>query len=363
MYIQPKRLYRNRKTGKTSPLLYEVVDDKVTARRSFTCGNRRGTWTDDPFLEIETVPPVTASEIAELEVVGGGDPETLFNAIYTSIEQSWQRDKCHVVFLSSGWDSRIISAAIKRLSEKYAPSWLSGGLLFLANRWEAKEAYEIYRVLSSSLFDADFFAFEWQDENMHFASPLSHKKFWRVTNAPIPLPGNLWDYLVDHAQLVGNLPSDNYLQGFSGLWANETWRAFNEGGAEQWARRFKDQYYYNVMAALPCKIPQMEYPLTDLEVLKLMPGGDGDKLRREVAEFALPEAIDIPHLSLDDRGHPIADELREYCEQEYHKSWFSNYKDWRCPETSEFSADWARYGLASLCEHLIGEGVDVQVTD
>lgn len=360
MYLQPKRYYQNVKTGRASPLLRDVIKDRVTINPSFDCGNRRGTWHGSPFKEIETMPPaVTVPSGIHCGGSNRVEISDLFDEICASIERNWRSDKFHVVFHSSGWDSRIISAAIKRLGEKNGPEWL-GAVLYLANRWEAEKSGDI--ISSQDL--EDFVAYIGGE---HFYSSLINFGYvWKKTNAPTPLPGNLWWYLVDRPQGMGLLPEDSELQGFSGYWANETWKCFARGGLEDWLKKYTGWYYYNVMAALPQKIPLMEYPMTDVKVLRMIPharGGNGDRLRRAVADFACPEAKDIPNLGLDDRGHPIAEWLRDHCRKVYAGSWYAQNvrKDWETPETSEFSNEWGWWGLASLCEELVRSGVDVVV--
>lgn len=374
MYIKPQRIYRNKKTGQTSPLIYEVISDEVTLRKVFTCGLRQGTWFDTPFLEIENVPPLKTvlDEVKNFSVDGplltiDEAVPMLFNAICDSIEQSWQQDKYHIVYHSSGWDSRIISAAIRYLIEKNGRDWGGEGLRFVTNRWEEKEARQIVKLLEFPDFDP----YSWDclasyslgPDNEHFTVSLFFDKFWQTCNAPIPIPGNLWHYLSVCAIL------DDYdqaqAQGYAGLWANETWNHFAAGGISRWLEQFCNQYYFNVLAVLPSKIETMEYPLSDLKVLDIVARTQktsGDKLREAVARYACYVANDVPRLALDDRGHPISRRLQTHCRQAYQKSWYAKkiQRTWRCPRTSEFSADWGQWGLASLCEQLVKDGVKIK---
>lgn len=367
IYARPQRQYRNEQTGKTSFLLYEVIGKKATLTSRFNCGLRQGTWHNTPFEEIENVPPLETipNEIISLQIYDGqlSDLSILFDAICDSIEQSWRQDKFHIVFHSSGWDSRIISAAIKRLVQKNGQDWLGLGLLFLANRWEAKEAKKI--IINRQGWDEKYFlAYNEGKADEHFATQLDFDTFWLTNNPPVSIPGNLWWYLPQYAQELGLISKEDLLQGYCGLFANETWRWFRQGGLSKWLEKHINWYYYTTIAMHPQLIPQMEYPLTDINVLKLVKdykGYDGDGLREEVANFACPEARDIPHLSLDDRGHKISRRLQNYCTREYRQSWYGkSHGDWQCPSTSEFSAGWCQYGLASLYEELIRHGVNVK---
>lgn len=366
MYIRPQRIYRNKKTGQTSPLIYEVISDEVILRKVFTCGLRQGTWFDTPFLEIENVPPLKTvlDEVKNFSVDGplltiDEAVPMLFNAICDSIEQSWNPEKRHIIYHSSGWDSRIISAAIAKLINKNGQEWARGGLSFLSNRWEADETREI--VKAQGFDSTSFVSFSSGPDDAHFALTLEFDRFWKTCNAPIPIPGNLWYYLPEWCQ-----PTDyDNFQGYAGLWANETWNQFLIGGFNRWLDIFSRQYYFNVLAVLPSKIEMMEYPLSDLEVLEIVvrtQGTSGDHLRKAVAHYACYVANDVPRLALDDRGHPISRRLQADCKATYRSSWYAKNvnKPWRCPKTSEFSADWGQWGLASLCEQLVKDGVKIK---
>lgn len=367
IYSRPRRQYRNKKTGQTSVLLYETISNRATLSKRFNCGLRQGSWRDTPFDEIENVPPqeTIPAEVKNLAVDNRdlSDLSILFDAICHSIEQSWQPDKFHVVFHSSGWDSRIISAAVKKLVEKNGQDWLGNGLLFLANRWEAKEAYEI--IVKRQGWPEDYFlAYDKGNDNEHFANSLDFNTFWQTNSPPISIPGNLWWYLPQFAQDELGIPDDDKLQGYAGLFANESWRWLRQGGLSTWLEKYESWYYYTTIAMHPQKIPTMGYPLADINVLRLIPAYrnyTGDKLREAVAHYACPEARDIIHYTLDDRNHGISRRLQAYCIGEYKSSWYGKrYKDWDCPATSEFNVGWCRYGLASLCEELIRRGVNVR---
>ncbi len=171
------------------------------------------------------------------------------------------------------------------------------------------------------------------------------------------------------------MPGDDDLQGFSGLFANETWTWFNRGGPQGWLEQYASWYYYTAMATYAQKIPMMEYPLTDLEVLKIVvqvERTNGDRLRQAVAEYACPEASDVPHHRHDDRGyvngrnrvaHPVSGRLRQRCVQAYKRSWYAKHVEagFGVPGTSEYSPGWCQWGLASLVEELVRRGVDVKI--
>lgn len=368
-YIRPQRQYRG--NGKQSFLLYEVIGKQATLNPGFSCRARQGTWGDTPFEEVEHVLPIETipAELKSFKTQKRLPATTvipqIFDMICAKIEKSWRQDKFHVVFHSSGWDSRMLSSAIKRLVEKNGVDWVGKGLLFLANRWEASEAREI--VVELQGWNSKYFvAYIDGKADQHFAKQLDFKTFWKTNNPPVPICGNLWWYLPEWAQENSLLPDDDELQGYAGLFANETWRWFQQAAnADLWLEKHLNWYYYTTIAMHPQKIPMMEYPLSHLDVLELVASVEdlnGDKLRQGVANYGCPEAKDITHWTYDDRNHPIADGIRKQCKKDYDNSWYGkrSTKVWNCPPTSEFSPGWCSYGLASLCEELIRRGVKVK---
>lgn len=367
MYATAERLYRNLDTGETSLRIYDVVKDRVTLNPAFSCGGRQGTWKSSPFREIEVVAQKALPEIADMEIhrlSSTGILQRLYDRIYSSIEHSWDTDAFHVVFHSSGYDSRIISGIITKLCKENGKEWLGRGLLFLSNRWEASSFRLIMDALGWSSYH--YAAFDQGSAQDHFALSLNFATCWRPTNAPTPCAGNLRWYLVAWAQEKGLIPGDiSCVQGYTGLWANETWNAFLLGDKDKWIERYEDWYIYNQMAALPWKIPVMEYPLSDLKVLEILPSVSnykGDDLRCIMAEFASPQTRHIPRFGFDDWGHKISGKVRKECAESYSKSWYGKHVKPKLtiPSTSGWSNEWGYYGLASLCERLIQDGVKVK---
>lgn len=370
MYALPKRIYRNKKTGQTSPRIADVVDERATVVPGFSVGVQRGWWRSSPFREIDCPMPETPQEVVEftlayeVDSVKGADAvPLLFETIRDSIERSWLSDKFHVVFCSAGYDSRIISGAIRALVQRNGEEWLGRGLLFLSNRWESAE---FTTMMQRQGWRGGYYAALVDGKaDEHFNRCLNFRTFWYETNAPTPMAGNLWWYLPDWAQKRGLIPQDEDCQGYAGYWANETWHCLCAGGIEHWQRNLVKKYAHHAMATLPFKIPLMEFPLSDLDVLRILPAvkdGAGKTLREAVAAYASPEAIGLDNPQTHDRKHIISEKVRADCFKAYRHSWYRDHieKGWKTPTTSGFANEWGRWGLASLCQHLVGRGVDVR---
>lgn len=344
------------------PTLLEAAQHRahLTFNPHFTCGGENGTWADDPFREIVSAPaPLSPAVKAILPAVPrtylphDAFLEQLFNLITTQVATAWQPNAFHVHFCSSGYDSRIIAAAIMRLYQERGTAWLGQGLLFLSNRWEAGGFAALMRALDVPA--------HWQvaltegPAADHFARGAYG--VWRC--APCPIPGNQWDYLIAWAQQTGWLPLDAaQLQVFTGLWTNETWNAWLSPN-NPWEHYYHHWYGRNVMAALPVRARWVEYPLASVPVLdslRQLDYNSGDGLRRLLADYAIPALRTLPNPGLSDCAQQVGADLRERLQQAYARTWLAHYRDWSAPKTSSFSCAWAWWSLALLSDELRSGG-------
>lgn len=368
-FLYPKRAYRCGE--RASDKLHEVLPRTVTVNRAFDCGSFDGTWRGDPFAEVATMPAVelfgpddwhlcnTEPSAEEWDVDAAVDD--YLAGIEVIIDAYWAPDKHHVVYHSSGWDSRILSSALARLRARNGDGWL-GDVLFVSNKWEAEGFKAIMALLGFS--DRAFVWREHIPESDYFDACFDFAHAWRWLNAPCPIPVNLWHYLVQGAQVVGLLPSDERVQGVAGYWANELVDCFLHGG-KYWLDRM--HWYPNTaMASLPFPV-EMVLPFAHKALLEQLPAYGlgrigGKEFRKLLADRCMPDAVGIPNVGLDDRGHPISDRLRQRALRDYQASWYGRHvrPHDEMPATTQFSNVWADWSLASLCEHLRREGYDVR---
>jgi len=351
--------------GQSVPCLFDVAKTAqyLTVNKIFSCGGPNGTWEDSPFKEVQQshkpIPPVVrdlarggqARTLAWREAV-----PTLFETVKATIAAAWRHDAFHLVFHSSGYDSRIINAVIHQLLDKNGPEWLGKGLLFLSNRWEAANFRAIMQAAGWE--EQHYAAYDEGPDDEHFA--LGLEDIWRA--APLPIPGNLWHYLPKWARSKSLLP-DSGIQSFCGLWANEAWGAFLSV-PNPWVGFVDTWYGWNCMAALPIAAEWQEFPLVAtgvLDVLARTVPSQGNAMRKAVAEYALPEARDFPNPGLDDLKHPISERLRGELDERYRATFFGQAVQWNPPINSSFSIEWGRYSTAMLVEQLKAGGVDVRL--
>lgn len=324
--------------------------EEMTLNLGFECGKRKGFWRDSPIKEIRGKPAPIPAEIRALvkpvERTVTNPLDLLFAAIKFKIAATWRQDAFHIVFHSSGYDSRIISAAIKQLLHERGSEWLGEGLLFLSDRWEASEFKQIMQAQGWD--KSQYAAFEEFDEDEHFSSPVYD--IWQC--APCPIPGNLWFYLPKWAEEAGLIPTEN-TQVFTGLWANEAWNTFLKN-PKMWHRQIVKQYGYHVMASLPVYADWVEYPLVCTEVLDILrrteTTSNGNTLRMDMANHVSPETRHIQRLGLQGHRHPISKRLQMELDEVYRSTYWGKRVPWTVPNDSERSIEWGRWSAAMLIE-------------
>lgn len=373
--IRPLRLYCNQ-DGVTSPYLYAVAPKRLTLHRDFNCGST-GVWQGSPFQEIEVVSPAVEPEVAALcqvyPTIFTTNPndigQALLPIIRQVIESEWRADKYHIIFGSSGNDTRIISGILRNLHEEKGMDWI-GRILFVSTKWERESFKRLLMVQGWSVNQFLVYNENVPDEE-YFAESLNLETAWQELNAPCPIPANLWWYIVRGLQKRGYLPpDDNSIQGFGGMWANEIFDAMLQW-PKKWAEHHLNWYYYNVNASFPRKVSTI-FPFCTLEVLRVLchydfpnnmiPTEKSVHIRSAMANTVSPETIDIPRLTLDDRKHPISWCLREKMLVDFNKTWYGKLMpQGSAAETTEFHPFWTHWSMASLCEYLLAQGHQIHI--
>jgi hypothetical protein len=342
------------------PCLYDAVQklSQVTLNTKFSCGGPNGTWSDDPLREIKSGPAPMPAAICELYAPAKrtlAEPlPALFAAVKDAIATAWQPGAFHLVFHSSGYDSRIISTAIHQLLRTHGSEWLGEGLLFLSNRWEADD---FRAIMQAQDWDERFYAaFDEGSPDEHYATAVHD--VWRC--APCPIPGNLWSYLPKWAASRGLMPdTPANVQAFSGLWANETWNAWLED-PNPWQYRVNTHLGYNAMASLPIWANWTEFPLVAanvLDILRRVTGwANGDVLRKELANAVCPQAAGIPRSPSHDHHYAISERLQRELGSAYASTEWGRRVPWTPPTHADFSTQWGRWSTAMMVEHLLRGG-------
>jgi len=365
------RLYENTATGKRSEILAEVLVGlkAVTLARDFICPvpKTNGFWKTDPFLEARTVNPET------LERLRGVDPrpgnlDDLIDAVCAAIAAIWDINKVHVVFHSSGHDSRILSSCIRKL---YHDGRISGDVLFLTNRWEAKAFTKIMRLQGWK--PGQYAVYAEGPASEHFGRALDFERYWYTNNAPIAQLGNALSNMAEFAQSAGLLPADEHLQFFNGhgpeIGVDREGAWTLHGSAEMTAQAIwantSHYYYWSQWVNCPANT-HTNFVLAEQGVINAALGCDIHGSRRQaIADRLCPEIRAVPRMGISDNNHPVSDRIRRKAEQDYLGSYYAKLTKttWTAPTQSASDARWAVWGLASLVEHLHQQGVEIRKHD
>ena len=370
--MQPTRLYCD-KNG-ADHLLWRIAltRPQVTIWRPFSVGFD-GTWRFSPFTEFACdaspcwQPNITT--IRRRQVSVGEAAGILLPIIRQHIVDTWEPDKFHFVYHSSGYDSRVLSGTIRSIYLERGDEWL-GRVVFACNKWEAPEFREIMKRQGWKA-DQFYIHAEATPEGLYFAPYIDLNTCYATLNAPCPIPANLWNYIPAGYQAQTNtFLGQTSCQAYSGYWANEVTESFLLSNSE-WCNRSGRWYCYNVMASLPMYFAKITFPFQAVEYqkavasLSISPAESANGLRKAMADLACPKCTDIPNTAQSDRSHPIADSIREQMARDYRQTWYGRHvhSQFIPPTISEFSPEWGKWSLASLCEFLLSKGVTVRAHD
>ena len=361
------RVYENIATGVRSEFLADALEglETVTINRGFVCPipGSSGFWKTDPFLEVRTVNPET------LNRPRGVNPQRtgllgLIDAICDAISAVWSADGLHVVFHSSGYDSRMLSSCIRKL---YRDGRISGDVLFLSNRWEARE---FTRIMQLQGWKPDqYLVCAPGQEGEHFGRVLDFKHYWHINNAPIPQLGNVLANMAEWAKREGIITGEaQFFNGHGpeiGADREGAWNIHNnaENTAKViWANATR-YYYWGGMSNCPGNT-HANFVLAEQEVINAALGYDyGGSKREAVVDTLCPEIKHIPRLGISDNNHSVSASVRRRAESDYADCYYARLTKsaWSAPKISTYDSRWATWGLASLVEHLHEQGVEIKL--
>jgi len=362
-WLNERRVYQNYVTGAWSPFYAEACAgvQRLTLNPQFYCAPPHAKWTVDPFLEVATVHPRQLARVKEVRARRCEKLTTLIREIKATIVNVWRPASAHVVFHSSGYDSRILSGCLRELARERGRDWL-GQVLFLSNRWEADVFFEIMKRQGWQA--EQYAAYVEGPPDEHYRIALDFETFWYKHNAPVPMPGRFWWYLVEWAQGKLMLPERfEDMQFFNGQFTRSI---LKPGSALAEHIAYMDWEYYSETEIASRNGATENSVLCTANVAEWAWGYVGKArrpLKRALADLIAPECKDLPNLHLHDHAAPIARSLLAECKAAFDASWYAQALgvEWEPPETAAIDPRWGVWGLASLCEHLVEAGVEIEV--
>ena len=357
-----------------------------------------------PFKEVSIAPPEVFGKM-KAEVMSS-EPWSLMaceplKKLSYIIERDWDPDKFHLLFHSSGYDSRIFSSILMKLREKHGEGWI-GKILFLC--WEPEGAlfhrimkwegwkpsqYHVYRKGIKVDYRAELIDFEnvWKWVNDYSIPCLSYGVSVADAIKKNLAPRAEEIYLL--CQQFGNSYALNSARYVSKEGKLHIWSTFPISNGmylypNPLINRMSAYWYYvrnhvSLWSSVPCR--EIKIPTLDLDVLpsyycgtKYPPKTLGYKMMA-VKELA-PELSTIPifpYEKLNEEPHWIkhdrrlSETTRIYAAKKFNDSWYvKNTGQQEVPIAPELGDDstewWRKYVLASLCEHVINQGVKIRTS-
>lgn len=367
-FIPTHRNYVDRETGAVSGLITDLAlkRGKVTLDHAYHGQDNEIRQGKTIFNEITITTPVIPESIQNLIESGSplanNDACSIANAIASVIERRWYPEQFHLVMHSSGYDSRIISKTVANLRDKYGESWL-GEVLFLCWEPEGPEFKEIMELEG------------WSKEQYHvcyggiqadeyYAGALDFDNCWRWTNdaqPPLWTIGPAIDYLQKSGIITKPLTKTQLIAGGGG---NECFQYPPD--------RLIEIFYFSRWGAANSVIPYSEriLPFLSYEVLRLIKLNIPVRTREEILSYLSAELLMIRKGDKDGPTTPqrqLSERLRKKCLQDFMDSWY--YTNVILPHSSNYDLDmpkniwiddwWGVYAKASICEHLVKNGVKI----
>lgn len=292
--------------------------------------------------------------------------EELFRDLWTGLRDeiycNWRPDHFHAIVHSSGFDSRMISWAIRSLHQEHGDDWL-GDVLFLCSKWEGDEFVKIMRYEGWS--PDQYWVVDGDRKPADYYTPTltDFPNAWRQHQGYGAIPINITWYPVQRAASTGRIPSGIPVQTLTGQWGNFTMDYGNGPGGGGKIHKIWAKLYYSALSTRPCygdvvHRPYLAMFLSDYTVRTSIRLGYG--LRPALIEWIDPDLAAFTNVHADgDRHRRIADEVVAQMVRDYRSSWYGKHV---APDaepqhkTTEFSEFWFRWTAASLCEHLLERG-------
>ena len=378
MFHRRERMYESNMG--ISERYYEIIPPEVTlSDRLDVIYNSKGIQPRDltVFDEIKIVPydkicsdeewlfgseDIKAEPMSITEYI-----ERAFDAFKLAILSKWDSEKFHVVMHSSGYDSRLVSWAIRALYDEFGDNHM-GSVLFLNNYWEAEQFKQIMEY--EGWDDSQYVVFNEfiKDPLMIYEGSFNFDIAWKHLNGGmIAYPVNANYEPITWCQNEGFIPTDN-IQCIGGAGSNEIARTLREGKRIGW---YFDWIYYHALSTFPLKGRDWIFPFLNFDfirtVIKYNDTIDKNGISKQILDVIAPKLQKIDRISvhhLMKKGHlQISNNLVDKAYNNYKNSWY--YKTIGTEVNPigkfEYSTWWGLWNLASFCDHLVNSGVKINV--
>lgn len=364
-----KREYQNRsyvsEKGKSKEFL-NVLPEKLTLHNPLPPASWQQNRKAPPtiFKEVSLSPATLTMDDVKL-LNRTGPPTTLddvFLEVKKCIMREWDPKKKHIMPHSSGYDSRVVSTAIKELREEHGDEWF-GDTTFIECLGEGPEFEDIMKRQGFDKFIT---------YNKDVEPGLYHEySFWfdcyfHKYNGIVGFPVNMWwdAYydLEEHGQILMN-----NIQFIGGYGANELDVAIVRGRGLKFYLQLEKRLQMQFMRFWA---DETIFPFCDHDVMFAMSrlsGLNGNRrITDRLSQLKAPHLFDIQRLSVEQfckRGQRMMnDDLLSKVQEDYDNSWYGQRVKIKInPNFYTYNVCWGHYGAASLCEHLLRQGYKISI--
>jgi hypothetical protein len=369
-----RRVYVNTETKERSIWLLDVMPKDVIVRPSIECLQRDppGPFRNTMFDNVVVASPRMALEPLNFATMRQcrtifAEPESVlpkFIDMYLAIIQEvWQPDKFHFVQHSSGYDSRILSALIKRLHRELGDSWL-GDVLFVCTKWEAEGFKRIMRYQG------------WDESQYHVVNEdvpdlwyhswsINFLNAWKRLNCIMGMPINLMYYPLAITQEQALVPPSDEVQAWTANLATD----YSLASGQTIFERYKFLYYHGMGNKNYKDDWIWEFPSAHHVFIRTAApfslGLEHGQVKREICRLLDPGLLALPnqneHDTCLDYSRRVANPILNDALCQYQESAYGRAFPMTMNNRVEWCDWWARWSVASFCEYLIRQGYNVRI--
>lgn len=373
------RFYTNKITGKTSSSFLDVIGDCVSLNHKVISENSPD-LVETVFNEIESVPhldtlPDSYSDLLKLNPKSNNMGwQSFLNAFceeyINAVERSWSTDKFNLIYHSSGYDSLMLSLALKYLSSSKGSSWM-GDYLFVCLE---PEGSAFKSIMKHQGWPADKYLV-YKDgcefDRYYEEAFLDYYNVPTMVNGVSSRPINVKRLPTDILQREGIIPDNQNLR----MWSNQFAEILNSKITDFDA--YYSQFYYTrfsrFWSAVECDVVDV---YLDHDLMKFM-------IESSVSEWTSRDQLRSEFILRHDKQglrykrwgwkevygmgfFTIPDQLLSQCRLDYESSWANkNIKSEvaptnECMQPATFSW-WFAWSFGALTNVLAAAGCEIKV--
>jgi len=373
--------FRNIATGQTSIWFEEVLPHKLTVDLGFVFSCWNWPRSKSLFQEIEIAPwdEHLTSRVQNLLRLPAASPcenrntamDTIAESLIDCLVDGWAKDKFHVVYVSAGWDSRLLVWTIGECYRRFGDDWL-GDILFVT--FEPDVSYVKRILMAQGWRDHQIYGYTKRDSRC-----LDFEQAYEGFNGPRNKAINWHYWPMVFLKEQGLIPKDTQVQKWHGIWGNRLGRI--DSTENSIIHHYRD--FYNCVITW---CPQQYESLSIFDTIELWEivrkSGlhygrktcySRDKpYQREELRPSLVEHLDsdlahwhtgIGAPSLDMAHYQLSNAQRGKIKHDYLKSWYGNsvhpeMAD-EVPKSILSNPFWSYWANAVICENLLQKGYQI----